>query len=677
METGVNTIDASQEFQQAQAFAAAGHFDQAAMLCERLLQQEPNQASVLHLCGVSHLHSNQVKQAVTRLRSAALARADDPTIWFDLGLAQQAAEHPTDAEASYYHVISLKPDHAGAWSRLTAVYRRLARWDEAAKSCRRAIELAPNEPELDYALGNILLEQQQWREAAASFRHALAKRPRYPDAFNGLGQALKKARKYEEARSAFEQALALRPRYLEALFNLGTTLQALEHWSEAALVYKTALEIVPSSIEVLGNLGNSLWSAREFAAAAAIHRKALALRQDYAPAHNSLGNALLGLKRFAEAKAEFEQALALSPNEPNTLCNLGNVFLAQNQIDKAIGYYQRALQHEPGFRQAVFNEGLVLLLKGDLRAGLPHYELRWVLKQQALEDQPPRENWQGDLPVDGKTLLVCCEQGLGDTLQFLRYVPLLKARSAKVILRIQETLRPLLLDMPDVTIVSAKDDELPAFDHYCLLLSLPLAFGTDLTTIPNNVPYVQAPATKAAYWRYRLDRFPGKKIGIVCSGNPQHKNDYNRSCPLAAFKPLAAAAGNTLFLLQKEIRPTDTAVLADSPEFINLSAELNDFTDTAAIVANLDLVIAVDTSVVHLTGAMGKPVWVVLPFAPDWRWMLDRSDSPWYPSMRLFRQPKPDDWASVMAQVTDELLHWGRNPKNASGGSMPAATEPA
>jgi len=661
METGVISIDQPQELQQAQAYAAAGHFTQAAMLCERLLQQEPNHAVVLHLCGTSYLHSNEVKQAVTLLRKATRARADDPSIWFDLGLAQEAAELPTDAEASYTHVVLLKPDHVGAWSRLTTVYRRMSRWDDAAKACRRAIALAPDEPELDYALGNILLNQQQWPEAAAAFRQALAKKSRYAEAFNGLGQALKNARKYEEARAAFTQAISLRPRFLEALFNLGNTLQALEHWSEAALVYKDALAIAPCSIEVLGNLGNTLWSAREFAAAAAIHRKVLALRQDYAPAHNSLGNALLGLKRFDEAKAEFEQALALSPNDPNTFCNLGNVFLAQNQLEEAIGYYHRALQHEPGFRQAVFNEGLVLLLKGDLRAGLPKYELRWVLKRQAMDEPPPRENWQGDLPVDGKTLLVCCEQGLGDTLQFLRYVPLLKARGAKVILRVQETLRPLLLDMPDVTIVSAKDDELPPFDHYCLLLSLPLAFGTELTTIPANVPYVKAPAIKTALWRYRLDRFTGLKIGIVCAGNPQHRNDYNRSCPLAAFKPLAAATGKSLFLLQKEIRPTDTAVLADSPEFINLSAGLKDFTDTAAIIANLDLVIAVDTSVVHLAGAMGKPVWVLLPFAPDWRWMMDRSDSPWYPSMRLFRQPSPDDWTSVMTQVTQALTTFTPN----------------
>jgi len=668
----MSVIDLSPELQQARDCAAAGHFTQAAMLCERLLQREPNHAPTLHLGGISCLYSNRVKEAVALLRKAAEAVSDDPTIWYDLGLAQQAAELPTDAEASYYHVISLNPDHANAWSHLTTIYRRLSRWDEAAKSCRRAIELAPAEPELAYALGNILLEQRQWTEAAMAFRQALAKKPRYPEAFNGLGQALKGTRKYEEARAAFEQALSLRPRFLEALFNLGITFQALERWLDAVATYQRALAIAPGSVEVLGNLGNSLWSAREFSAALIVHQKVLSLRKDHAPSHNGLGNALLGLKRFPEAKAEFERALVLKPEDPATLCNLGNVYLAQNQLDAAIGFYRRALQHQPGFRQATFNEGLVLLLKGDLAAGLPKYELRWVLKQQVVEDQPPRENWQGDLPVDGKTLLVCCEQGLGDTLQFLRYVPLLIARGAKVILRIQETLRPLLSTMADVTLVSAVDDNLPPFDYYCLLLSLPLAFRTTLTTIPASIPYVHAPAAKVASWKERLARHPSRKIGVVCSGNTQHRNDYNRSCPLAAFKPLAAAGA--LFLLQKEIRPADSVTLATSPEFVDLSSELNDFTDTAAIIANLDLVIAVDTSVVHLAGAMGKPVWVLLPFAPDWRWMLGRSDSPWYPTMRLFRQPAPDDWASVMSQVTDEFLHLGSNSWHAIGDTIASTT---
>ena len=649
------------KLQQAQAHASAGRFAEAASLCETLLDQDSGNAAALQLCGVSYLYCNRIDDAVRLLKAATQAEPLDSSAWFDLGLAQQAAALPAEAAASYNHALALKPDHLHAWSRLSIIYKRLAKWDEAAEACRRAIELAPDEAELVCSLANIHLERQQWPEAVAVFRQALEKKPQYPEALNGLGQALKGNGQYDAAREAFVQALVQRPRFLEALFNLGVTLQALERWPDAVSAYKRALEIAPHSVDVLGNLGNSLRSAREFSAATIIHQKLVSLCPNHAPAYNSLGNSLLGLKRFADAKAAFDHALALHPDDPNTLCNLGNVHLAQNQLDLAIGFYRCALQIQPGFAQAVFNEGLVQLLKGDLREGLPKYELRWVLKRKACADQPPRGTWSGDTPVEGKTLLLCCEQGLGDTLQFIRYVALLNARGAKVILRVQAALKQLLSSLPGVTLVTAEEETLPAFDLYCLLLSLPLAFGTELSTIPAAFPYIQAPAAKVGYWREKLNRSPGLKIGIACSGNPQHRNDYNRSCPLDAFRPLAAATRCALYLLQKEVKPADATTLAQSQDFIDLSPKLHDFTDTAAVIANLDLVISVDTSVVHLAGALGKPVWTLLPFAPDWRWMLERNDSPWYPSMRLFRQPKPDDWTSVMARVAAELK--GFHPK--------------
>jgi hypothetical protein len=347
--------------------------------------------------------------------------------------------------------------------------------------------------------------------------------------------------------------------------------------------------------------------------------------------------------------------LRLCPDDLISLCNLGNVFLAQNRLDEALRCYRRTLAIQPGFCQALFNESLVLLLKGDLKAGFRGYELRWLLQRQALENLPPREKWCGDRPVAGQTLLVCCEQGLGDTLQFVRYLPLLQARGAKVILRVQPSLKALLLPLPNLTLVSSEDKILPPFDHYCLLLSLPLAFGTELATIPAEVPYLQPPPEKVAYWRKNINHYSGPKIGVVCSGSPEHRNDYSRSCPLSAFKLLAAALGVRLYLIQKHLNPADTETLAGSPEFVDLSSELTDFTDTAAIIANLDLVISVDTSVVHLAGALGKPVWTLLPYAPDWRWMLSREDSPWYPTMRLFRQPTPGDWTSVLDRVSAAL----------------------
>jgi ADP-heptose:LPS heptosyltransferase len=304
---------------------------------------------------------------------------------------------------------------------------------------------------------------------------------------------------------------------------------------------------------------------------------------------------------------------------------------------------------------------MALLLQGDFANGLPKYEQRWALKLAGLQPGDfASPLWHGEDPA-GRTILLYSEQGLGDTLQFARYAPDVAKRGAKVILYVHPPLKELLSSLPGVDRVISLNEPIPAHDLRCPLLSLPLAFKTNLNSIPATIPYLEAPPGKAESWQMRFASCAGPKIGIVCSGSAQHHNDHNRSIPLASFKPLAEAAGGPLYLIQKEVRPDDEVTLSGSPEFVSLASEINDFSDTAAIIANLDLISAVDTSIVHLVGAMGKPIWTLLAFPPDWRWMLDRTDSPWYPTMKLFRQSAAGNWSAVLAQVASELRSYRGN----------------
>jgi hypothetical protein len=336
------------------------------------------------------------------------------------------------------------------------------------------------------------------------------------------------------------------------------------------------------------------------------------------------------------------------------LTNLGTAFQAKNDLPAALANYRQAIALRPALPQAHFNEAVCLLLAGEMREGWQKYEYRWQCEQRKFKRSFTPPLWLGADSLTGKTLLVYPEQGLGDTLQFVRYVPLLAARGATVLLEVQPRLHTLMNSLPGAKAVYARGEVLPDFDVHCPLLSLPLAFSTTLNDIPASVPYLQAPADKVAHWRERLGSSHAPRIGVVWSGGPYHKTDHLRSIPLEQFKAVLDP-NIRFFSLQKEVKEPDAVILAATPEITPLGEQIADFADTAAIIANLDLVISVDTAVAHLAGALGKPTWILLPFAPDWRWLLGRDDSPWYPSARLFRQTTPGDWDSVLQRVRLEL----------------------
>jgi len=619
----------------------------------------PDLRGILQLAK-TYLAAGQFAKAVPLLEQAVRMQPKNAVLYLALGEARQSAGQTKPALDAYNRCIKLNPASVDAWCRLAALHQQLKEPELAATAYKQALNLAPAFAEVATNLGIVLLELGRNTEAAEAFRHALAHKPQLAEAKNGLGVTLLNEGNYVDAITIFKEAIALRPQYAEALFNQGAALQASGRWAEAVAVYRQIQDAGKLAPTVLNNLGLTLWHLHDFSEATKAHRQAIALRPDYAEAHLNLGNDLLSLFHFDEAAAAYERALQCRPDYPAVLHNLGNVFLAQNRIDEAIQAYRRAAA-DTFFPEAEYSESMALLLKGDFANGLPKYEHRWALKLAGLQPGDfTSPLWQGEAPA-GRTILLYSEQGLGDTLQFARYAPDVAKRGAKVVLYVHPPLKDLLSSLPGIDRVVSLNEPIPPHDLRCPLLSLPLAFKTDLSSIPAKIPYLEAPLEKIGLWRNRFAARAGLKIGIVCSGSTQHHNDHNRSIPLTAFKPLAEAAGGPLYLIQKEVRPDDEITLANSPELISLASEINNFSDTAAIIANLDLVIAVDTSIVHLVGAMGKPIWTLLAFPPDWRWMLDRADSPWYPSMRLFRQPAAGDWSTVLAQVTQELRTFRQN----------------
>jgi hypothetical protein len=394
--------------------------------------------------------------------------------------------------------------------------------------------------------------------------------------------------------------------------------------------------------------------------AVSIFDQALAQSPDLAELHGNKANALKALDRFDEALACYDWAIGLKPNYPEAHNNRGTCLEDMMRMGEALFSYRNALALKPHYAEAHWNFALNRLRLGDLKTGWLESEWRWKCPTLQLRQRDfVQPLWLGADPIENKVLLLHSDQGLGDSIQFLRYVPLVATRGARVVLEVDQALHQLCAELPGVSQLIAKGETLPAFDFHCPLSSLPLAFDTTLGTIPQAVPYLSA-GDKAAAWKDRLGSTKTPRVGLVWAGNPNHNNDRNRSIPLEALLPLLDVKAQ-FFSLQKEARPSDAAVLRERKEILDLGPELGSFAETAAIIQNLDLLISVDTSVAHLAGALGRPVWVLLPYVPDWRWQLIRTDSPWYPTARLFRQSETRDWPSVVDRAVAALRVFGQH----------------
>jgi Flp pilus assembly protein TadD len=500
-------------------------------------------------------------------------------------------------------------------------------------------------------------------EAIAAYRRAVTLKPDFPEAHNNLGIALREKGQLDAATAAYRQALALKPDYSEAHINLGNVLREKGELGEAIVAYRWAIALKSDFPKAHYNLANTLRDIGQMDEAIAAYRQAVTLNPNYAEAHNNLGNTLREKGELDDAITSYRQAIAFAPNYADAHSNLGVALKDQGKLVEAIASYRQAIVLSPSDAVAHYNLAVVLLMQGDFPRGWEEYEWRWKTNDAAFPLRNfAQPEWDGR-PLEGRTLLLHAEQGFGDAIQFIRYLPLVATDGGKIILECQPELqRPFRQLAPDVPVL-ARGQTLPAFDVHCPLLSLPRVFSTDLTNMPRNVPYLHADTAGVAIWREPLSGLgssirpavPALKVGLAWAGRPTHTNDRNRSLMLATLAPLAEIPGVQFYPVQKGEAAAEANTPPAGMELVDVTEQLKDFADTAALMAGLDLVISVDTAVAHLAGALAKPAWTLLPFVPDWRWGLESETTPWYPTMRLFRQPKLGDWDSVIQRVCDEL----------------------
>lgn len=691
------------------ALRSLGRHKDALACFRRAVELKPGFTEAIVSQGLVYQDMARPQDALACFNEVVRCKPDCPVSQFNRGSVLQDLGRFEDALVAFDQAIRLRPDFAEAFNNRGNALRQLGRREEALDSFAQALRIRPDLPDVLSNCANLLREMGRLEEALrcaeealrikpdfigalfnhASILHELARPAAALAAFDAVLRldpahalahcnraiALQDLGRHHEAVAGFEQALHLKPDMVEAWNNRANALKALDRPDEALASFTQGLRCKPDFVEILSNRGNLLRELQRPDEALADLERALALRPDFIDALINRGVALESLGRLEEAIDAYADVVRRKPDFVEALSNRGAALSALGRHDEAQASFAKALRIDPGHASAQWNESLCRLRRGDFEAGWEKYEWRWRTSlQEKFRRNLPQPLWLGQAPLDGKTILLHAEQGLGDTIQFCRYAKRVAAQGATVLLEVQAPLKALLSGLAGVSRTFAQGEALPPFDWHCPLLSLPLACGAPYAPMPAVPPYLAAAPDAVSRWESRWqsdwqqDRArrhepaqasggePGRlrRVGLAWSGNPLHKGDRNRSIPLARLGGLLAPSMHFVSL-QKDVRDTDREALKDFPRILRADGALQDFADTAALIATLDLVITVDTSIAHLAGAMGKPVWILLPFIADWRWQHQREDSPWYPSARLFRQAEFGQWESVIARVAREL----------------------
>jgi tetratricopeptide (TPR) repeat protein len=604
--------------------------------------------------------------------------AIEPTnaeVWYLLGQVGQAQGKIDEALASFQQSVAIRPDFAPAHNSLGIAYVGRRRLDEAAACFERAARASPTFAHAHNNLGNVRKEQGRRDEALVCYQTSVRLKPDFAEAHNNLGNLYLEQGRLDEATACCRQALALKPDLADAHNNVGAALAAQGKQDAAEGSYREALRLRPSFAEAHNNLGNALRELGRLDEAVASLQEAVRLKPEFAEAHGGLGMALLSRGDLDAAAVSCRRAIELKPKLAQAHVSLGFVLSELGKLDEALDEYDAALAIEPDLADAHKNRSLVWLLQGRLAEAWPEYEARW--KAPELPPRPFREPvWDGS-PLAGKTILLHAEQGFGDTLQFIRYAPLVRERGGRVLVACQRPLVRLLTSgVAGIDRVVAQGDPLPAFQVHAPLLSLPRIFGTTFANVPANVPYIEPDPRLVETWRRELSVFRGMKVGIAWQGSLKYRWDRKRSVGLSRFESLARVPGVQLFSLQKGHGSEQLAQATSRFPVVDLAQRLDEsagpFMDTAAVMKCLDLVITSDTAIPHLAGSLGVPVWCAVSYMPDWRWLLGRDDSPWYPTMRLFRQKRLGEWDDVFERLAAALAQW-----RPSAGPRPMTVEVA
>ncbi len=599
------------------------------------------------------------------------AQAGSPAALCESGRGLLLAGLPTEAANCGQHALAIDPNHADSLHLMAEICLHSGQWDQAIEWVARAVRIAPR-AEYVSTLGTVLQRSGRPGEALKAFEKAIAIAPENAELWKNFGAVLIDLNHPDQALLGLQQALKLRPRYVDAANLSGLILYRKERHAEALEFLNLSLEVEPAQADALHVRALVLLNLKRFEEALADNHQSQLLNPSNADTHNNLGTVLQKLGRYEDSLAWYDRAIALRPDFALALKGKAHSLIELRRIDEALACYARSIALDPENPATRWDLALLQMLIGDFEAGWAGREVRWQL---GLMPDPklPQPLWLGDSSIEGKTILLHADEGIGDSFQFARYIPMVASLGARVIVAVADPACSLLSRLDGVAECIPKSIQtLPAFDIHCHISSLPLAFKTRLNTIPSDVPYLPTPADeRIKEWERRLGAHDKFRVGLVWSGNPGHLNDHNRSMPLRELAKILDVDA-TFVSLQKDVRDRDKEVLS-ATNIVDMTEGLSDFDQTSALVCCLDLVISVDTSVAHLAGGLGRPVWILLPYTPDYRWMLDREDSPWYPTARLFRQTETREWSSVLDRMRSALgarIEAWKPPSMRGGGAL-------
>jgi len=643
--------------------------EEALKLCDAEIRRTPRLAA-------AHCRRGMALQSLKRIAEAL--ESHDRAIRLDPAFAEahyrkanllMESRSPEAALASYDRALAISQDFAPAWNHRARALRALRRPDQALASCDRAIALEPSDADFHLNRGNLLMALARPGDALESYQRAIALKPDLVEAHYNLGHALRQTGRTTEALESFDLAIALRPAFAEAHHSKGNALADLNRPDEAVPSFDRAIALKPDLAESHNNKGMALHRLGRFDEALESYTHAIARRPGYALAFHNRGTTLREAGRLEDALQDCNRAIGLDPRFAEALYNRGNVLKGLKRPEEALRDYDRAISLKPGLAEAHWNKAVCTLLMGRFDEGWRLCERRPRRPELAASLSTGKPDWPGAEGLEGKTLYVQAEQGLGDTIQFCRYALLAAEKGAEVALAVQDPLVRLMRSLGPKVCITGTTADPPASDLQIALLSMPLAFHTDADSIPARIPYLSSEPERVRHWKARLGG-EGFRIGICWQGAKGGEIDIGRSFPVRHFEGIAKLPGVRLISLQKN---AGAEQLLDLPAGMNVQTFGNDldpgpdaFVDTAAIMETLDLVITSDTAVAHLAGALGRPVWMALNFVPDWRWLLDRTDSPWYPTMRLFRQTERGNWQGVFAALEAQLEALLRDARNCS-----------